>query len=334
MDDLPARPTNEDVFAWCARALPGADPVGVERLSGGFMNHVFRVDLGGRRVILKHTPGYVASDPSIALSDGRGGFERAALEAVAEWGTEHGRVPEVLGALEAPRVLVTEDLGLLPHLGEVLADAPRARALGARLGSFIASLHRVTADVPALATRFDNASVQQVRYASQYANVSGWLRGAGVDDGGALGAHADALGRGLTEPGVCLTMGDLWPQSVLCDGEDVRVIDWEFAHYGRPCQDVAHLGAHLWLAHAGGAGEGALAAWEGFVGAYVAGAPASLWSELEVRACAIHFAAEVLTRTVGAFAGSVSAGPDATEAVARAEGALRRGADAWFDGLG
>jgi Ser/Thr protein kinase RdoA (MazF antagonist) len=328
----PRTPTQEDVLGWCARALPASEPSSAAPLSGGLLNHVFRVQTGAGSVVLKHTPGYVAAAPEVALSDGRAGFERAALEEVASRGTQAARAPRLLGWLDTPRVLVTEDLGPLPHLGEVLGDTPRARALGARLGAFVSALHRDTAGHAALAARFDNAPVQEVRLASQYAAVSGWLEEAGVADAAALGASAAAVGEDLTGPGACLIMGDLWPPSVLCDGVGVRVIDWEFAHYGRPCQDVAHLGAHLWMAHAGdaGGGEGARAAWEGFSAAYVFGAPGAAWSGGELGACAVHFGAEVLTRTVGAFAGSVAVAPGAERAVGRAVGALRSGEDPWF----
>ena len=42
-------------------------------------------------------------------------------------------------------------------------------------------------------------------------------------------------------------MGDLWPPSVLVAGDKLRIIDWEFAHFGFPFQDSAHLFAHLYM---------------------------------------------------------------------------------------
>ena len=73
----------------------------------------------------------------------------------------------------------------------------------------------------------------------------------------------------------------------------LHVIDWELSTRGRPCQDLGHLAAHLWMG-----------AWVGAWGADLAGRfltaalPHGSPTSTDV---AIHFACEVLIRTVGPF---------------------------------
>jgi 5-methylthioribose kinase len=81
----------------------------------------------------------------------------------------------------------------------------------------------------------------------QYQGASNILRAGNVDDAEMLGARAESMGHGLLDSGRCLTVGDLWPPSVLAVEEGLRLIDWKLAHYGRPLQDVAHFLAHLWM---------------------------------------------------------------------------------------
>ena len=70
----------------------------------------------------------------------------------------------------------------------------------------------------------------------------------GVPDAAELGARARDLGRRLLEKGPDFVMGDLWPASVLVSRDGVlHVIDWELSTRGRPCQDLGHLVAHLWM---------------------------------------------------------------------------------------
>jgi aminoglycoside phosphotransferase (APT) family kinase protein len=235
-----------------------------------------------------------------------------------------------------------EDLGELPTLGWWLRAADRdtvrerAPVLGQRLGTFIGTLHATTTNDAACADTFDNRPMQETRQAVQYQGVADMLKTGNVPDAEELGARAKALGEDLLGTGRCLTMGDLWPPSVLVADDALYLIDWELAHYGRPLQDVAHFLAHLWMqshrapSPAVANAVGSLRA--SFLDAYehaLENAAEALWPEQERRDAAIHFGAEILVRAVGPFqAGSLYDGlapdhPAVEEAVTTAAQHLR-----------
>jgi 5-methylthioribose kinase len=326
--------------AACAPAIRLRGPW--ERL-GGLVNVVHRVGaepLGS--VIVKHAPPHVASAPEIPLSPARLAFEHSALCALAPGGALGGafgmrvRVPRVLGADLASAVLVLEDFGALPDLATALAARPSLAGSLHGLGEALAGLHVRSAGRAHLAAVFDNADVQATRLRVQYEPVGRWLAEADVADASALGARAAALGRALRAPGRCLTMGDLWPASVLASGGDLCLIDWEFAHYGRPLQDVAHLAAHLWMHEQRAQESEAANAFERarreFLLGYATAAP-DLFDAAELADAAVHAGCEILARTLGPFrAGFLYDGlppgePALAGAVAQAAAQLRAPAD-------
>lgn len=255
---------------------------GAARLSGGLLNHVFRVhEPDGCSVVLKHAPPHVAAAPHIPLDPRRAAVEAAALRAVG---------PPVAPRLLAHdgATLVLEDLGPLPHLGAWLAAGGDAAVLD-WLGAWLRRLH--DGPVPSI----DNRAVQQTRLAVQYQEVQGWLESEGVSEAAALGARAVALGERWLEPGPCFVMGDLWPPSVLIGGAaSVHVIDWELAVAGWPAQDLGHLVAHLALGAACDGLDHGLA--ERFLAAY---GPVAEDTHRELW---VHAGAELLARVLGPFA--------------------------------
>ncbi len=263
--------------------LLGRPVAAATRLSGGLLNDVFRVVLAddGSTVVAKHAPPFVAAAPDIPLDPHRATVEARALAAVGPpW------VPRLLA--QARGFLVMEDLGPLPHLGRWLAGGGDPAVLDA-LGAWLARHHARPA--PAL----DNGGVQQTRHAVQHSKVGGWLAAARVADAEALGARVAALGAAWLAPGPAFLMGDLWPPSVLVRPEGaLRIIDWELAVRGWPAQDLGHLTAHLWLgARLDGLAPGLHRRFLAAYGPVSAAATAALWT---------HAGAEILARTVGAFA--------------------------------
>lgn len=298
-----------DLPGYLAEHQPDLEVTGAPvALAGGLMNHVWRVPATPHPVIVKYAPPHVAAAPEIPVDPGRIGFEAEALlylEARFDGGPV--RAPHLLDHDARASVLLMEDLGDHPTLGERLRAGAATRADGEALGRFVGRLHARTLGDEGRADEHDNAPVQATRREVQYRGVARWLADAGLPDDG-LGAAAAALGDRLCQPGRCLVMGDLWPPSVLATPEGWRVLDWEFSHYGRPCQDLGHLLAHLWLAadraESPAVRAGVEAYRDGFLAGYRAGGgddtPALL--DEETRAdTPTHMRCEVLARTVGAF---------------------------------
>jgi len=339
--------TDDDVRPYLRDRLPGVEPTGPpERLDGGNLNVVWRVPGAERSVIVKYAPPYIAADPDVPLDPSRILIEARCLEALGAGGrladiaTSSVRAADLYDVSEEEHVVVMEDVGPRPSLDRWLrADDSREEEvarLSRRLGRFIGRLHAATEGRTALAAAFDNRPMQETRRAVQYQGVADMLGRGGVADAEALGARAEALGETLLEPGSCLTMGDLWPPSVLVRDDTLRLIDWELSHYGRPLQDVAHWRAHLWMqrhrAPSPAAADAAAAAWTAFREGYLTAVGDrydALWPADERRAAAVHVGAEILVRAVGPFRdGYVYAGrspddPSVQEAVATAARHLR-----------
>lgn len=341
--------TDEDVVSYLREHVPDFTPAGTPaRLPEGNLNVVWRVPGAERSVIVKYAPPYIAANPDTPLDPFRLDIEARCLKALGTDGplahltSDDVRSPKLLEATQDPHVILMEDLGELPTLGrwlrahdpETVQDA--APALGQHLGTFIGRLHAATHERPEYAETFDNRPMQETRLAVQYRGVTAMLETGGVDDAGALGTRAETLGTTLLEPGCCLTMGDLWPSSVLVQEDELRLIDWELSHYGRPLQDVAHWHAHLWMqahqAPSAAVANAAASLWATFLTAYrdaLGDAEAVLWAPRETRDAAVHFGAEILVRAVGPFQdGYVYSGlapdhPTVQEAVSEAARMLR-----------
>lgn len=302
---------------------PFGEPCG---LAGGNLNEVWRVEGAGGSFIVKRAPPWVASAPQVPLSRRRLLFEAKALRRVAALGAIGGaRAPRLLGFHRAAWLLLEEDLGAGPDMAASLGDVG---VFGA-LGDFIGALHATTLRDARAASRFRNVYVQRARLETQYRAVTEFAARSGAPDFDELGRRAMELGIRLLEPGRCLVMGDLWLRSVLVRQQQVRVIDWEFAHYGNPAQDLAHLAAHVFMeglarrrrTEAEASFRSFAAAWRARVGA----AEPSLWDEESQRAAGVHFGSEVLARIWGPFSDSgplASMPADAEERLEAAAAAL------------
>ena len=291
-------------------AFPQLAPFGTpEPLAGGNLNYLWRVPTSRGPLIAKRAPPFAAAVPTLALSRLRlliearvlRLFDRAPLLAVCGGGV---RPPRLLGFCRSAWLLLEEDAGPGADLAQSLGD----RALFGRLGAFIASLHRETLGAATQRRRFANRDVQRARLASQYAQVGAFAERSGARDAAALGAEALALGRRWLEPGRCLVMGDLWPASVLPRAGALRIIDWEFATFGSPAQDIGHLVAHLLLlgltSSQNGASTLAAAAAEAFLSSYRAVLGArfrDVWDEGVHRDAGLHLGCELLARAWGPF---------------------------------
>ena len=220
-------------------------------LEGGLLNHVWRVPTSSGSVIVKHAPPYIATQPEIALPCERAYFEAQALETLGQHNWDHDlTIPSLYDYDDQANILVMQDAGPLPNLREYLM-APfsldiDAQRIGHQLGSFIGQLHQHTSGQPYFAQRFLNIEIQKVRKGVQYhiplEVLTKWTNQASV-----VLEKMDQIGTAIIQPGQCMIMGDLWPQSILIALHKVWIIDWELTHYGFRVQDVGHLLAHLWM---------------------------------------------------------------------------------------
>jgi 5-methylthioribose kinase len=304
--------TPQEVVAW-AKSHVANDPIGAAQLGGGLMNEVWRIE-GSPMVVLKIYSDRSRESPGVELTTDRGRFEAAALQLF-----EHDDDLSNLGrgVVEVPRVVHFEPMQAMlamthidheSDIGVAIRQGRASETEAAEIGAWLGALHLETRHRVDLLRRFKNAPVQRTRLRVQYAAVEDTLEEVDADVDSArlreAGRRALALGRTLLEPGECLVMGDMWPRSVLVGDGTLGVIDWEFCHFGRALQDVAHFAAHLWLL-ADGADDRIASirlhhARSAFLEAYFRAAPS--WEGEDYELAAVHAGAEIVMRTYGAFA--------------------------------
>jgi hypothetical protein len=319
--DVQAEITPEELLDHLHRRLPEFIATAApERIRVGYLNYVYRVRGKPRPLIVKVTMPYIAAMPQVPLDQHRLDIEARSLAAfepggaLEKVGSAAVRPPRPVDFDEPQHILVMEDVGEVPHLGTWLAEGGAEREVlaserpGQLLGHFIVALHWESFADPQLAVDFDNSAIQCSRLKLHYDAVGGMLRKAGLPDADELGRKAVALGEGLQRPGVCVIQGDLWPPSILITDDGLRIVDWELTHYGHPAQDVGHLSSHLWMhAHRAStpeAAERARATLRDFLSTYRSGLGSAfdeVFGAQGVRQSTVHFGAEILMRTVGAF---------------------------------
>lgn len=299
----------EALIAYIKNSLPHFDLLGPpESLRGGLLNYVWRMPAKPHSFIAKYTPPFIASAPQIAMDAARTKFEANALR---WWGEQTSlndsiRPPHLLYADGERSLILMEDIGPVPDLGESLKNSSLEEAsfMGQQIGNFLAQLHRSTFQDQGLAKRFQNTGVLSVRLAVQY-NLLPSLERAGIPQAKEMADQISILGQWISQPGVCLIMGDLWPASILVSQTGLRIIDWEFAHFGWPVQDVAHLVAHLWMqADRASTQEHVMAVQsclDSFLEAYFTGFAERLATGEAKRLYFVHMGAEILARTIGDF---------------------------------
>ncbi|MGM0458733.1 MAG: phosphotransferase [Bacteroidota bacterium] len=285
------------------------DPV---PLSGGNLNHIWRVPGTSHNVIVKYAPPYIAGQPDIPLDPMRIHFEAKALQQFTDCSALHQlksnqiSPPELYHFDVENHLLIMEDVGKEGGLFSGDLDEMHMK-LSATLGGFIGNLHRETAGNSWFRENFNNTGIQQTRKQVQYDGVENFLVSAGITPDQNAVDHARNLGERLLTPGKCMVMGDLWPPSLVIQQDRLRIIDWEFAHYGYPLQDVAHFAAHCFMYHkrfSGELGRNFKTVWQNFLSGYREGCGKrfdALLSRKEVESMNIHFGAEILIRTIGTF---------------------------------
>lgn len=301
--------SNSQLRTLIAERLPSLTPVlSIKAIREGNLNYVWRITGKDDSCIVKYVPPYIATQPDVSLDP-----HRAVIEARALKELEEGRlksvadrkvgIPDLLDFVDDRHILLMEEIAFSSTLGDRIQNQEPVRQSLEQLAGFIAHLHSATFGKEWAASRFDNQPMQATRREVQYRPVTKQMEEYGISNAASLGARTRELGDLLMQKGTCMIMGDLWPPSVLMDGERQWLIDWELAHFGRPLQDIGHLTAHLWLyGEAAGREPGELIT--PFLEAYrreIGDEFNSIWDDNEIRGTAIHTGAEIVTRVIGAF---------------------------------
>lgn len=308
----------DSVLEIISKKLPSFTAVGEPLpVAGGNLNYIWRLQGKDRSIIIKHAPPFIASNPDVPLDAERIAFETKALqlfknnELLSDLQTPEIRPPQLIAYESDNHVLIMEDLKTDHDISGLPADSLSPKKAGELIGNLIGSIHLQTYQSDRLRDTFNNKNIQQVRSKIQYGRAGEYAQKGGIVDYKPLQNITTSLGRRMTEPGKCLIMGDLWPSSVLIKNDALRIIDWEFVHFGRPLQDVGHFSAHCWMqAHTADNLTSAKTfelLWHSFWKSYKQAAGDKLdklFDQREYRDAATHTGAEILIRATGVFKGS------------------------------
>lgn len=307
------KPSDKQITDFIQQSRPRFEQDGEPKLlSGGNLNYVWQVPGKSESLIVKHAPPHIASSPDIPLNPNRLEFEARALQLFLPEGrcsdlaADNIRPPVLYGFDKSQYLLLMEDISPAQPWFECLKNGTMPVNSAGEVGLFIGKLHGRTYRDKSLAKTFSNRPIQQTRLTVQYQSAEENLLAAGFDDVAQASKNAIELGEELMNPGKCLIMGDLWPPSILVQNGKFRVIDWEFSHFGRPLQDLAHFGAHCYMHSIFTDKDDHLfkTTWSSFLKGYRDGARDSyeyLMDEDEKKRLPVHFGAEILVRTAGPF---------------------------------
>ena len=286
-----------------------------KQLGGGNINNVWRIDGDPDSLIAKHAPPHIATNPDVPLSKERLSFEAKALSLFSSGGqlksiaSQQIRPPELLAFDPDRSLLLMEDVGAFTELNRVTMSAALSKKTGERLGQFIGNLHHKTFMDHEIRNSFANLEIQKVRHQLQYEPAYEYGNWNDSLTKTKIKKRSQDLGERLQDTGTCLVMGDLWPPSILVNKEsDIRLIDWEFVHFGRPLQDIGHFAAHCRMQHQ----IAEISApdnwwnelWRSFIGAYkdtTGGHYSELMNSEEKEDIGIHIGTEILVRAFGPF---------------------------------
>ena len=237
----PAVVLDEENIGWYLEGrslVDSAADVVVQRLSGGYVNNVFRAEAGGRAWVLKQS--LEAAQRTVLAADiGRALVEVSAMKAITE----------LLGPLAPIPTIVDDDPW---NYVSIMTPAPTGARLydtellegrfhpgtGARLGTYAAHLHTCTEDRPDVAAAFADNPGFALRDQS--------IRSAAPANPDLAPLIEDALRRNSTEARV-LVDADITPKNVLVHAGGLTKLDFECTQWGHPALDVGIITAHFIL---------------------------------------------------------------------------------------
>jgi thiamine kinase-like enzyme len=195
----------------------GSEPL---PLSGGITNRNYRVVMGGEDYVLR-----ICGKDTAVL-----GIDRDAECAATMAAARIGVGPEVVVYRPDLEVLVTRWVEGTPATPEQLRAAPVLERVAAALRAVHAG--------PQIAARFD-AFTLVVEYRDEVRERGG-ADPAGYHEAAAAAARIAAVLSGPDhDPVPC--HNDLLPANFLCDGDRIRLVDWEYAGMGDRFFDLGNL---------------------------------------------------------------------------------------------
>jgi hypothetical protein len=162
-------------------------------------------------------------------------------------------IPKLYHFSEKDHLLVIEDLGKLRDLEEWIQlpqDLHRVRDVGKRLGTFVGRLHctnmkQIQPPHEVFYSRIgqdlvDRAVVVPLKDYLDLFEIQGGERVYEI----VVKNHRENANRKEQAELNIFSMGDFWPPSILLDDDKdrVAVVDWEFAGFALPMQDMVQLG--------------------------------------------------------------------------------------------
>ena len=209
-----------DVAAIAQRIWPGSRPA-IEVLGGGITNRNFKITVHGESFVLR----IGGKDTELLGIDREAEYEASCVAA------QLGIGPEVVRFLEPEGYLVTRFVGGVPVPPEELRRPERLRQLAR-------ALKRVH-DGPPIGSRFDSFRVVERYHATALAH--------GVAIPAAyVGAKelADAIERAREPQRPSTCHNDLLNANLIRAGEELVIVDWEYAGMGDAYFDLANLSAN------------------------------------------------------------------------------------------
>ncbi|HLJ10722.1 MAG TPA: phosphotransferase, partial [Planctomycetaceae bacterium] len=210
------------------RRLEKTIPARAELLAWGVSNAVLRITRAtGEPFVLKQSRSQLRTKDAWFSRLDRIWREIDALR-VLEPLLPEGVIPRVLFE-DRENYLFAMEAAPAEHVvwKQVLLEGRADPRIARRLGSFLAAIHRQTAERPDLRDVFGDTSVfVELRVDPFYrriAEISSETR-----------PHIDRLIAEMFSTPVCLVHADFSPKNVLIAGERIMLVDFETAHYGDP----------------------------------------------------------------------------------------------------
>lgn len=229
----------------------------------GNMNLTLRLKTNGRTLILKQARPWVEKYPSIAAPWDRMIVEQRFYRRVSEIPEAAERMPKVLGADDAARVILLEDLGEAADYTGIYAGEKLAENDLASIASYLHALHEKTRGDALEA--FQNRDMRALNHAHIFVIPLSPDNGLEIDqfepgldqaatelmNDEAYCTLVEETGARYLADGPCLVHGDSFPGSWLKTDSGPKIIDPEFCFCGDPEFDLGVTLAHLIMGRQG-----------------------------------------------------------------------------------